>query len=469
MAMLTVRRALCYNIATVVAVTVVAKREDIVMRFFDRARELADLKEIRERSESVAQFTVVTGRRRVGKTSLVVKSLEGEEYVYLFVERKSEKDLCETFVREINEKLGEVVFGTPERIEDVFLALMKIASTRHLNVVIDEFQEFRKVNPSIFSSIQKTWDMHKDSARINLIVTGSVNTLMVRLFRNKRAALYGRETAFMVVEPFATSVLKEILSAYHPRYKAEDLLALWTFTGGVAKYVELLVDSRCWTRDAMIKEMIRANSLFLDEGRAMLVEEFDREYGVYFSVLCAIARGRTTRNEIEQTVGRQVGGYLARLEEDYALIRKRHPIYAKVAAKTARYELNDNFLVFWFRFMYRYSYILELKGYEQLREIVRRDYPVLSGHALEQYFKHQLAESGQWTRIGGWWDRKGENELDILAENELTGTYAVCEVKRQGSKIDLNVVADKFAAFRKATGKWLKAKPRFLALSMSDM
>jgi hypothetical protein len=469
MAMLTVRRALCYNIATVVAVTVVAKREDIVMRFFDRARELADLKEIRERSESVAQFTVVTGRRRVGKTSLVVKSLEGEEYVYLFVERKSEKDLCETFVREINEKLGEVVFGTPERIEDVFLALMKIASTRHLNVVIDEFQEFRKVNPSIFSSIQKTWDMHKDSARINLIVTGSVNTLMVRLFRNKRAALYGRETAFMVVEPFATSVLKEILSAYHPRYKAEDLLALWTFTGGVAKYVELLVDSRCWTRDAMIKEMIRANSLFLDEGRAMLVEEFDREYGVYFSVLCAIARGRTTRNEIEQTVGRQVGGYLARLEEDYALIRKRHPIFAKVAAKTARYELNDNFLVFWFRFMYRYSYILELKGYEQLREIVRRDYPVLSGHALELYFKHQLAESGQWTRIGGWWDRKGENELDILAENELTGTYAVCEVKRQGSKIDLNVVADKFAAFRKATGKWLKAKPRFLALSMSDM
>ena len=439
------------------------------MRFFDRARELADLKEIRERSESVAQFTVVTGRRRVGKTSLVVKSLEGEEYVYLFVERKSEKDLCETFVREINEKLGEVVFGTPERIEDVFLALMKIASTRHLNVVIDEFQEFRRVNPSIFSSIQKTWDMHKDSARINLIVTGSVNTLMVRLFRNKRAALYGRETAFMVVEPFATSVLKEILSAYHPRYKAEDLLALWTFTGGVAKYVELLVDSRCWTRDAMIKEMIRANSLFLDEGRAMLVEEFDREYGVYFSVLCAIARGRTTRNEIEQTVGRQVGGYLARLEEDYALIRKRHPIFAKVAAKTARYELNDNFLVFWFRFMYRYSYILELKGYEQLREIVRRDYPVLSGHALELYFKHQLAESGQWTRIGGWWDRKGENELDILAENELTGTYAVCEVKRQGSKIDLNVVADKFAAFRKATGKWLKAKPRFLALSMSDM
>ena len=402
------------------------------MRFFDRVRELADLKEIRERRESVAQFTVVTGRRRVGKTSLVVKSLEDETYVYLFVERKSEKDLCETFAREINEKLGDVVLGTPERFEEIFGALMKLSATRHLNVVIDEFQEFRNVNAGVFSSIQKLWDMHKGRARINLIVTGSVNTLMVRLFRNRRAALYGRETAFMVVEPFATDVLKEIMSAYHPGYRTEDLLALWTFTGGVAKYVELLIDSKSWTRESMIREIIRANSLFLDEGRAVLVEEFDKEYGVYFSILCAISRGKT-------------------------------------AAKTARYRLNDNFLVFWFRFMYRYSYILELKGYEQLREIVRRDYQVLSGHALEEYFRHKFAESGKWTRIGGWWDRKGENELDMLAENELTGTYAVCEVKRQNAKIDLNAVADKFAAFQRTTGKWKKVKPRFFALSMSDM
>ena len=439
------------------------------MRFFDRKRELADLEEIRARSEEVAQFTVVTGRRRVGKTSLVVKSLEGETYVYLFVERKSEKDLCETFSREINAKLGDVVLGVPERFEEVFGALMKLAATRHLNVVIDEFQEFRKINVGIFSSIQKIWDLHKGCARINLIVTGSVNTLMVKLFRNKRAALYGRETSFMVVEPFATDVLKEILSVYHPGYRAEDLLALWTFTGGVAKYVELLVDSKSWTREAMIKEIIRANSLFLDEGRAVLVDEFDKEYGVYFSVLCAIARGKTFRNEIEQTVGRQVGGYLARLEDDYALIRKHQPLFAKTAAKTARYELNDNFLVFWFRFMYRYSYVLALNGYEQLREIVRRDYAVLSGHALEEYFRRKFAESGKWTRIGAWWDRKGENELDMLAENELTGTYAVCEVKRQGVKSDLEAVADKFAAFQRTTGEWRKVKPSFLALSMSDM
>ncbi len=439
------------------------------MRFFDRKQELADLQEIRRRSEDVAQFTVVTGRRRVGKTSLVVKSLERETYVYLFVERKSEKDLCETFMREIEGKFPGAVIGVPDRFEQVFEALMKLSQARHLNVVIDEFQEFRKVNPSIFSSIQKIWDRLKEKAHVNLIVTGSVNTLMVKIFRNRKAALYGRETSFMVVDPFRTEVLKEILSEYCPKYDHEALLALWTFTGGVAKYVELLMDAKCFTREAMLKEIIRPNSVFLDEGRAVLIEEFDKEYGVYFSILCAVARGKTTRNEIEQTVGRQVGGYLARLENDYALIRKHQPLFAKPAAKTAHYELTDRFLIFWFRFLYRYSYVLELKGFDQLREFVRRDYAVLSGLALEEYFRQKLAESGKWTRIGSWWDRKGENELDILAENELTGTYAACEVKRDKARIDLSRIHDKLTAFCAATGKWRAAHPDVLALSLEDM
>lgn len=128
------------------------------MRFFDRKQELADLAEIRARSTRVAQFTVVTGRRCVGKTSLVVKSLESQTYVYLFVERKSEKDLCETFMREIESKLGPVILGMPERVEQILEALMKLSKTRPVNVVIDEFHEFRRVNPSVFSSLQKIWD-----------------------------------------------------------------------------------------------------------------------------------------------------------------------------------------------------------------------------------------------------------------------------------------------------------------------
>ena len=74
-----------------------------------------------------------------------------------------------------------------------------------------------------------------------------------------------------------------------------------------------------------------------------------------------------------------------------------------------------------------------------------------------------------WTRIGSWWDRKGENEIDILAENELTGKYAVCEVKRKGGRIDLDAVEKKYAFFQRATGQWRKAAPAFKALSLKDM
>lgn len=249
----------------------------------------------------------------------------------------------------------------------------------------------------------------------------------------------------------------------------ESKLALWTFTGGVAKYVEMLMDAGAFTRDAMIDCMVREDSPFLGEGRAVLVDEFGKEYGTYFSILSAIARGRTSRNEISQAIGRDAGGYLARLENDYAVIAKMQPLFAAASAKSARYRLHDNFFIFWFRFRFRYGFLLEIKGYDRLREIIRRDYDTFSGFALERYFREVFIESNAWTRIGSWWDRKGKNEIDLLAENELEGTYAVCEIKRDKSRIDLGVLAAKFNAFTTASGKWKRVKPQFLALSIEDM
>ena len=439
------------------------------MRFFDRTHELEMLVDIERRSHENAQFTVLTGRRRVGKTSLLMRAFPKSEFVYLFVERKSEKDLCRTFKEELESQLGMVIYGEPDCFTQIFEAIMRFASEKPITVVIDEFQEFIKVNPSVFSGIQKIWDMYKDNAKINLIVSGSVYTLIQKIFKSKKAALYGRETAFIKIDPFRVSVLKEILDEYSPRYSNEDLLALWAFTGGVAKYVELLIDAGAFTRDKMIDFIVREDSPFIDEGRAVLVDEFGKEYGTYFSILSAIATGRTNRNEISQVIGRDAGGYLTRLENDYSVITKKQPLFADSSAKSARYCLTDNFFIFWFRFVFKYGYLLEIKGYDRLREIIRRDYDVFSGFALERYFRELFIESGKWTRLGSWWDRKGENEIDLLSENELEGTYAVCEVKRDRARIDLERVKAKFDAFVKSSGKWKRVKPQFLALSVEDM
>ena len=76
------------------------------MIFFDRDREIDKLRSIRELSHSVAQFTVVTGRRRIGKTSLILNAYSDEPFLYFFGSRKVENELCAEYASEIEDKLG---------------------------------------------------------------------------------------------------------------------------------------------------------------------------------------------------------------------------------------------------------------------------------------------------------------------------------------------------------------------------
>ena len=439
------------------------------MRFFDRTEEIASLREIRGRAKDNAQFTVVTGRRRIGKTSLVWKAYEDEPILYFFVARKAEGDLCEDYRFEIESKLGIPTMGRTERFADVFEFLMKLSVERPLTLFIDEFQEFFRVNKSVYSDMQRVWDLYSPKARMNLVVCGSIYSMMTKIFRDKKEPLYNRQTHFMTVRPFTPVVLKEILVEYHPGYTAEDLLALYAFTGGVAKYVQLLVDAGATTKAAMLNHIIKADSIFLGEGKAILIEEFGKDYGVYFSILSAIARGKTSRAEIESVIGREIGGYLTKLENEYEVIAKKQPLFEKSSTKNIRYTIEDNFFTFWFRFIYKYSYMLEIENYESVKTIINRDYETFSGLMLERYFRRVLMGRQSYTRIGGWWDRKGENEIDIVAENELNDEATFFEVKRKAGNIDLEVLEQKAATFLRATGEFKGYTLSYRGLSMDDM
>lgn len=339
------------------------------MRFFDRKEEIATLRDIRSKARLTSQFTVVTGRRRIGKTSLVWKAYEDEPTLYFFVARKAEGDLCDDYRLEIENKLGIPTIGHSERFVEIFEFLMKFSATHPITLFIDEFQEFFRVNKSIYSDMQRIWDMYSTTARINLIVCGSIFSMMTKIFKDKKEPLYNRQTSFMNVRPFTPSVLKEILGEYNPNYTADDLLALFSFTGGVAKYVQLLVDADATDKASMLDYIIKADSVFLGEGKAVLVEEFGKDYGTYFSILSAIARGKTSRAEIESLVGRQIGGYLTKLETEYEIISKKQPLFEKSTAKNVRYTIGDNFFTFWFRFIYKYSYMLEIENYNSVRPL----------------------------------------------------------------------------------------------------
>lgn len=439
------------------------------MKFYDRDKELKTLREIRERSKQAARFTVITGRRRIGKTYLILEAYRNEPFLYFFVSRKAESDLCSDFADEIKRALDVPVLGSPRHFAEIFEFLMRLSQSRAFTLVIDEFQDFMRVNKSVFSEMQRIWDINKEGAHINLIVCGSVNSLMNKIFKDEKEPLYGRHTGIIRVKQFAPSVLKQILNDFNPNYSSEDLLSLYLLTGGVAKYVELLMENECVAAADMLDMMTAENSPFLDEGKSMLVEEFGKDYGMYFSILSLIAQGHTTRSDMESILHVEIGGYLSKLRDEFGLVASKQPLFEKSANKNVRYIIGDNFLRFWFRFIYKYNYMLEIGSNAQLNSIIKRDYPTYSGLVLEQYFRDVMVESGRYTRIGNWHDRKGENEIDIIAANELNKTVDFYEVKRQKKDIDLSVLRMKAECFLNTTREFKGFDITCRGLSMEDM
>jgi AAA+ ATPase superfamily predicted ATPase len=441
------------------------------MRFFDREQEFDKLREIENLSNEVAQFTIITGRRRIGKTEMVKKFYENKTLLYFFVARKAEMDLCEVFIDEIRTKLNiPMIESKGISFAGIFRFIMELSQTQHITLFIDEFQDFYRVNPSIYSDMQNIWDSYKDKAHINLIVAGSVNTLMNKIFKDKKQPLFGRHTDTIHVRPFKPSVLKEIMAEYCPGYKKTDLLALYTMTGGVAKYVELFIDKKRFTEKKMLDMFLGQDSYFLSEGKNMLVDEFGKDYGIYFSILTLIAQGKNTRSEIENSLNiKEISGYLKNLNEEYGLISKMQPMYEKSSNKNVHYAINDLFLNFWFRFVYKYTHIIEAGGNERLRALVERDFTTFNGKALESYFNEVLKESGRYTRLGYWHDRKGENEIDIIAEDEIDNKIVFIEVKRQEKNFDEKVLKSKSELFFKAVGTFKDFEIIYKGLSIEDM
>lgn len=438
------------------------------MKFYDRENEQKQLHKVLLQSKKEAQMTVLMGRRRIGKTELSLMCGD-DKVLYFFVGKKSEPLLCHDFLREIGDKLGTPIIGQLNSFSEVFRLVLELSKRQPFTLVIDEFQNFLKVNPDVFSDMQRDWDLYKRESRLNLIISGSVFTLMKRIFEDYEEPLFGRANERLTLKPFATDVLKEILADFNPNYTKEDLLALFSITGGVPWYVSLLLDKGYVTKDQMLSALTEENSPFINEGRNILIEEFGTDYVTYFSILTCIASGMKTRAEIESELGLDnIGSYLARLENYYRLITKALPIFSKPNSKKMRYQLDDCFLIFWFRFFYKYQSLVENKALKTLDAIIQRDYSTVSGFMMERYFARKFEEEGKYI-IGKWWDRKGENEIDLIVVDPIAKEAWIYELKKQGERYDAKALKEKVKVMVAQTPEFAKLKLHLGSLSIDDM
>lgn len=203
----------------------------------------------------------------------------------------------------------------------------------------------------------------------------------------------------------------------------------------VCKYVELFVDNDAFTFKKQLDLLFEENSLFIEEGKNLLIEEFGKEYTTYFSILSLIASSKTSRSEIESILGKNVGGYLDILENEYTIIKKVKPIFAKEGSRTLKYEIIDNFFHFWFRFIYKNRSAIEIENYDYVKSIVKRDFSTYSGRFLEKYFIEKLKASENYSNIGTYWEKSNQNEIDIVAINDDEKIMLISEVKLNAKKI----------------------------------
>ena len=437
------------------------------MRFYDREKEIGILRQNWEKSKNRSLFTVMIGRRRIGKTALLLKTEQEQKMLYLYVSKDNERVLVEKFQKAAENVLGLHIYGHLETFAQFFEQIMEYGKDHHFTIVFDEFQNFLKVNAAIPSYIQDIWDRYHETTTVNLVACGSIYSMMHKIFDNDDEPLYGRKDCEIRLKPFRISVIKEILGDFNPNYTSEDLLCLYMLTGGVAKYVGLLMDAGATDKETMLKWVTGLESPFLSEGRELILSEFGKDYANYLSILQLVAGGMTVQNQIDNIIGKNTGTYLKRLDEEYNYVSKLTPMFSKPGSRNLRWCVEDCFLRFWFRFILPNQGLIEMERNDLLLEIVERDYNDYTRLVLEQYFRQKISEEERVTTVGNYWDRKGKNEIDMIALNDIDKTALVAEIKRNADRYDSKLLQEKYDTIRGNFGKYKDVK--LIGLSMQDM
>ena len=436
------------------------------MKFYDREKEILELQRLDNLADETAQFTVLMGRRRTGKTTLMSYALSGRKYLYFFIGKKAETLQCQYFQQQTEQELGLHIHGQLSSFAKLLEELLIFSKKQKLTIIIDEFQRLAEIGDGIISDIQQVWDRHHAETRVHLIACGSIYNMMKKIFEDRKEPLFGRKTARIDLKPFRISVLKQILHDHNPDYTPDDLLMFYAITGGVAKYVAQMMDEGCRTKEDMLAAVCRPSSIFLEEGTELLVGEFGRKFQIYYSILQLIASGMTNQSEIDSIIGKNTGRYLETLETEYSLIKKRRPLWAKPNSQGVKFYIDDCFLNFWFRFIESNRPLVELGKMDLLEETIQNDYPQFSGLVLEKYFRQLYGEKERVTKVSHWWDSHGENEIDLIALEQLDHRATVAEVKRNPMKYDPKTLALKYEQIKKHLKDY---NVSLIGLSMNDM
>ncbi|MBD3280557.1 AAA family ATPase [Candidatus Dojkabacteria bacterium] len=407
------------------------------MGFINREVELSKLQDLW--NEESSQLVVVYGKRRVGKTELIKKFLTDVNGFYFLSDKRTTKEQLVEFSRVMGDHFNDKFVqekGFSDWIE-AFRYLKEKSNGKRIAVAIDEYPYLAETDSTTSSVFQKIWDEYLKDSKVYLILCGSSMSMMESELLAYKAPLYGRATGKLLIEPMDLEASMKFL----PGKEFEKFLSFYCVTGGMPAYLQHFarfnsitkaVDNLCWDKQG----------LFHDEVNLTLKQEL-RTPNIYFSILKAIAFGKTRLNEISSSVGASVqlvNKYIDTLER-LDLVHREVPVTEDKPHKSRKgiYIISENFVKFWFRYVYAFSSDLEIGLKKQAKGKFKEQFNAFKSYVYEQVARDDLRRIQDklfpMERVGRYWDKKVE--IDGVALNSEMKQIAFMEAKWSNSKMGL--------------------------------
>lgn len=439
--------------------------------FIDREQEMQFLND--EYNRNGSSLVVLYGRRRVGKTELSSAFIRNKNALYFLVTEESELQNRNAFKESIAEFCDNDLLRNAkvDSWEILFKTLLTKAIGEKLVLVIDEFQYLGKSNPAFPSVLQKIWDTMLKDQNIMVILCGSLISMMESQTLNYTSPLYGRRTGQIKLKQIPFAYYQE----FFPKKKRKDLIEYFAVTGGVPKYIELFYDSDN-IYSAIDKNVLSKQSFLYDEPNFLLQREVT-EVGSYFSVIKAIAAGNQKLAKIAGNLELKQTGLTKYLKTliDLDILEREVPVTEEnpEKSKMGLYKIKDNFILFWFKFIYPNLSFIESGNKELAMKKIKAN--LTDGHisyvyediCIEEMWKLNAEEKWNFTfdRVGRWWNNN--KEIDIVAFDSTGADIIFGECKYWDGKVGVNVLTELEEKAKSVAWKKEHRKEHFILFSIN--
>ena len=412
-------------------------------QFIGREDELRFLAE--RYSSDQGELIVLYGRRRMGKTELLLEFCKDKPHLFYVCEECTDSEQLSNISKVAGETLGGNI-GKSLSFEDwtsvfSFVGDVPAGNGGKRLMVIDEFPFAVKNNKSMMSQLQNLWDHRLKKENIMLVLCGSSMSFIENDILGEKNPIYGRTTGIMKLEQMSF----EDSWKFFPDKDATEMSEIYSILGGVPHYLSQFDPDAC-LRDNIVKKILTKGSTLYSEVEFLLRQEL-REVSTYNTIASAVALGNTKLNDLYAKTNMEkskVATYLVNLIE-LKIITKEFPLDAGggqlSGSHNGLYRISDNFFRFWYLFIFPNRTELERGRQDDIYELdVEPSLKVHASHVFEDICMEYMRGCNtrrelpfRFLRIGRWWNKT--SEIDILAVDKEKKNCIVGECKYKESKV----------------------------------